>query len=119
MAKGRNKLKRAHLKQYFANRINVTQAPRSLVLDYNDPEGTYARDPAHPTHRSFDRWFDNHGRVRSVVGPRTNKAILSDNTWTQDIPDTVGRIRHSYFNEEGLVINAEPTPKELVDHEER
>src|SRR5437899_12619615 len=114
MAKGRNKLRRAHLKQFFANRINVTQAPRSLVMDYNDPEGTYARDPADPTHRSFDRWFDNHGRVRSVVGPRTSKAILSDNTWTQDIPDTIGRVRDYYFTEEGVVKQAEQTHKENV-----
>ena len=71
----RGKIKKSHLKRFASDYINVTARPRFLILD----------DIKNPN----ERWFDNHGRVRSTTGPKNNKSVVLNNTFMQAIPETI------------------------------
>lgn len=79
MAK-RHKERRAHLKRYASDYINVSQRPRHLLLDRKDSEG--------------DHWINFKGRVASVKGPPDGKEPIFGNTYTQD-PEW----NKAYFNQ--------------------
>lgn len=137
----RKKGKRAHLKRFASDYINVSQRPRALIMDSTDSEGTYprrdwycqscgtlnfkkgpwAQGPAkcikcgeYWKGVSRDHWLNYHGRSRSVVGPPNDKTLIRNNTWTKEIPETIGRVHHSYYAEDGSIIHAEETPKEII-----
>lgn len=75
----RNKERRSYLRPYASDYINTTQKPRFLIIEPDKPEG--------------DNWFNNHGRVRSVIGPKNSKDVVLNNTWTKPIPKTIGLTR--------------------------
>jgi len=90
--------------RYASDYINVTQKPRHLVVRPDDPEG--------------DKWFDNHSRVRTTVGPKHEKELVLNNTFMQEIPKTKGRLLHSFFDDaKQALIHAEPTPKMQIKKE--
>lgn len=130
----KKRIRRAHLKQYAADRINVSQAPRALVFDRESSQGTVARkdwvcrscgvlnsknrgECRNPRCRrenpnvSYDYWFDNYGRVRTVTGPKHDKSHIQGNTFMQPVPETVGKVRSGYFHA-GKWIKTEATPKQ-------
>lgn len=108
--------KRVFPAKFASDFINTTQKARFLVIDDSDPEG--------------DKWFDNHSRVRTTAGPKTDKLPLPNSTFvetrktivrilrrgqdgvvrpvdaprtvpmTREIPPTRGRAHHSYFDED-------------------
>lgn len=65
----------------------VEEEVKSLSRHYNTrDEALYALD-----HLPNDSWFDNHGRVRSVVGPKHDKRVVLNNSWLKPIPKTKGK----------------------------
>lgn len=122
--------KRAFPVKYASDYINTNSGPRFLVVDPDDPEG--------------DKWFDNHSRVRTTAGPKTDKEPLANSTFVEqrrtivrvlkrgqdgkvrpmdvarvkpmerEIPPTRGRLHHSFQDEAGTVHHADPTPLEVV-----
>jgi hypothetical protein len=135
-----SKRKRRRHKRLFpvkmaSDYINVTQRPRNLIISDKDPEG--------------DKWFDNNARVKTVIGPKSDKEPLTENTFVEkkkvkvreietrygktfyvdrirlkpverEIPETKGRLLHSYFDKEkNAIVHADATPKMEVQQLER
>lgn len=67
--------RRAHLKKFASDFINVTNRPRSLMLDSTKSD-------------TEDHWLNARGRVASTTGPKNNKLPIINNTFTQAVPET-------------------------------
>lgn len=63
------RMRRAYLKRYSSDYINVTQKPRLLVLDQHDAK------------KDRDRLFANQQRVKTVVGRKDQMEPVKDNTF--------------------------------------
>ncbi len=79
-------------KRYQSDWINVTQRPRSLIIDpiCDMCRGLKKLKNGHPCPRcrgtgedpEGDKWFDNQDRVRSTYGPKQDRTPLTESTWT-------------------------------------
>lgn len=104
MGKGRRG-KRVFPRKHASDFINVSQKPKQLVLDNKMPL-------LNEKGEASDDWFNNHGRVRTTIGPRHQKDVVLDNTWLRSIPPTIGRVHHSYWDKKKhSLVHADPVPR--------
>jgi len=103
----RKRGKRLFPKRYASDYINTSQRPQVLMFKKGEDNT-----------QGGDRWFDNHGRVRTNVGPRHQREPIRNNTFMQQVPQTKGRLHHSevQYDEKGeFLVEAAQTPREAME----
>ena len=106
MSKRKRRGKRLFPKRYTSDYINTTQRPQVLMFKKGEDNS-----------QGGDRWFDNHGRVRTAVGPKHQREPIKNNTFMQKVPATKGRLHHSIEeqDEKGTyLVEAAQTPLEAM-----
>ena len=112
MSKRKRRVSRKTLgRRYQSDFINVSQRPRALIIDpicsrcrgrpWLQPKCRHCRGTGKDP--EGDKWFDNHDRVKSTIGPKHQKGVPQYSTWVTKKWDPeakviVGRKEEYYYS---------------------